>query len=34
MKKDFKLELKVEHIQGEKDSTFYRYRYDTCTILK
>ena len=22
MKKDFKIELKVEHIQGEKDSTF------------
>lgn len=32
MKKDFKLELKVEHLQGEKDSTFYRYRYETCTF--
>lgn len=30
MKKDFKLELKVEHMQGEKDKTFYRYRYETC----
>lgn len=32
MKKDFKLELKVEHMQGEKDKTFYRYRYETCTF--
>ena len=32
MKKDFKLELKVEHLQGEKDLTFYRYRYETCTF--
>ena len=32
MKKYFKLELKVEHLQGEKDSTFYRYRYETCTF--
>ena len=32
MIKDFKLELKVEHLQGEKDSTFYRYRYETCTF--
>ena len=30
MKKDFKLELKVEHIQGGKNLTFYRYRYETC----
>lgn len=30
MKKDFKLELKVEHLQGEEDLTFYRYRYETC----
>ena len=30
MKKDFELELKVEHLQGEKDLTFYRYRYETC----
>lgn len=32
MRKGFKLELKVEHMQGEKDSTFYRYRYETCTF--
>ena len=32
MKKDFKLELQVEHLQGEKDSTFDRYRYETCTF--
>lgn len=30
MKKDFKLELKIKHVHGEKDSTFYRYRYETC----
>ena len=30
MRKDFKLELKVEHIQGGKNLTFYRYRYETC----
>ena len=30
MRKDFKLELKVEHMQGGKDLTFYRYRYETC----
>lgn len=30
MKTDFKLELKVENVQGEKDVTFYRYRYETC----
>lgn len=30
MKKDFKLELKVEHLQGGKDLTFYRYRYEAC----
>ena len=30
MNNDFILELKVEHMQGEKDSTFYRYRYETC----
>ena len=32
MNNDFKLELKVEHIPGEKDFTFYRYRYETCKI--
>ena len=32
MKKDFKLELKVEHMQGGDDLTFYRYRYETCTF--
>ena len=32
MRKDFKLELKVEHIQGRKDLTFYRYRYETCAF--
>ena len=32
MRKDFKLELKVEHIQGRKDLTFYRYRYKTCAF--
>lgn len=25
MREDFKLELKIEHVQGEKDITFYRY---------
>ena len=30
MRKDFKLELKVEHVQGGNDLTFYRYRYETC----
>lgn len=30
MNNDFILELKVEHLQGEKDLTFYRYRYETC----
>ena len=30
MKKDFKLELKVEHMQGGKNLTFYRYRHETC----
>ena len=32
MKKDFKLELKVEHMQGGEDLTFYRYRYETCAF--
>ena len=32
MRKDFKLELKVEHMQGGDDLTFYRYRYETCTF--
>ena len=32
MIKDFKLELKVEHMQGGDDLTFYRYRYETCTF--
>ena len=32
MKKDFELELKVEHMQGGDDLTFYRYRYETCTF--
>ena len=32
MKKDFELELKVEHLQGGDDLTFYRYRYETCTF--
>lgn len=32
MKKDFKLELKIEHVPGEKDLTFYRYRYKTCIV--
>ena len=30
MRKDFKLELKIEHMQGGKNLTFYRYRYETC----
>ena len=30
MRKDFKLELKVEHLQGGKNLTFYRYSYETC----
>lgn len=30
MKKDFELELKVENVQGEKNVTFYRYRYEAC----
>lgn len=31
MNKDFKLELKIEPAQGEKNnSIFYRYRYETC----
>lgn len=32
MKKDFKLELKIEYVPGEKDLTFYRYRYETCIV--
>ena len=32
MKKDIKIELKVEHLQGEKDSTLYRYRHATGTF--
>ena len=32
MRKDFKLELKVEHMQGGKDLTFYRYKYETCAF--
>ena len=32
MRKDFKLELKVEHMQGGKDLIFYRYKYETCAF--
>lgn len=32
MSYNFKLELKAEHVQGEKDLTFYKYRYETCTF--
>ena len=30
MNNDFILELKVENVPGEKNLTFYRYRYETC----
>lgn len=32
MNNDFILELKIEPAQGEKNSIFYRYRYETCVF--